>query len=57
MSKYTDAELKEKAWDVLAAYQMNDPRAEMLIGILASMTGTHPQYIFNELNKVADKKI
>jgi hypothetical protein len=54
MARYTDAELKEKATDVLCAYNLNDPRAEMLIGILSSMTQTHPQYIFNELNRMAD---
>lgn len=56
MARYSDEQLKEKATDVLCAYNLGDPRAEMLIGLLSSMTGNHPQYIFNELNRMADKE-
>jgi hypothetical protein len=57
VARYTDAELKVKAEDVLCAYNLGDPRAEMMIGLLSSMTGNHPQYIFQELNRMADKEV
>jgi hypothetical protein len=57
MTRYSDAQLKEMATDVLCAYNLQDPRADHLINILSMHTQTHPQVIFNELNRLANKEI
>lgn len=55
MSKYTDEQLKAMAIDTLCAYNLGDPRADMLIQILSQASRTPLQFIIQELNKLANK--
>jgi hypothetical protein len=57
MARYSDVQLKEMATEVLCAYNLQDPRADHLINVMSMVTNTHPQLIFNELNRLADANV
>ena len=57
MSKYTNKQLKEMAWDTLYAYNMGDHRADALIMFVSQVTGLPPHIVLQKINELADMEI